>query len=167
MQITDHLAGVSEITYDWEGSSDSGTGNGQLSSGETVTATATYTLTAEDIIAKEVTNNATGKGTDPKGTEVTSDASAKVKIKFDPELKIEKTADTLDYTGAKAGDVIKYTLCLTNTGNVDLTDVELVDLKEGVVVREYIWPTQEGFLAVGETVTANAEYVLTQEDIDE
>ena len=166
VQITDHLAGVSEITYDWEGSSDSGTGNGQLSPGETVTATATYMLTAEDIIAKEVTNNATGKGTDPKGTEVTSDASAKVKIKFDPELKIEKTADTLDYTGAKAGDVITYTLSLTNTGNVDLTDVELVDLKEGVVVREYIWPTQEGFLAAGETVTANAEYVLTQEDID-
>ena len=166
VQITDHLAGVSEITYDWEGSSDSGTGKGQLSPGETVTATAAYTLTAEDIIAKEVTNTATGKGTDPNGTEVTSDASAKVKIKFNPELKIEKTADTLDYTGAKAGDVITYTLSLTNVGNVDLTDVELVDLKEGVTVNEYSWPTQEGFLAPGETVTATAEYVLTQNDID-
>lgn len=166
VQITDHLAGVGEITYDWKGSSDSGTGKGQLSPGETVTATAAYTLTAEDIIAKEVTNTATGKGTDPNGTEVTSDASAKVKIKYDPELKIEKTADTLDYTGAKAGDVITYTLSLTNVGNVDLTDVELVDLKEGVTVKEYSWPTQEGFLAAGETVTASAEYVLTQDDID-
>ena len=166
VQITDHLAGVSEITYDWEGSSDSGTGKGQLSPGETVTATAVYTLTAEDIASKEVTNTATGKGTDPKGTEVTSDASAKIKIQYDPELKIEKTADTLDYTGAKAGDVITYTLSLTNVGNVDLTDVELVDLKEGVKVNEYSWPAQEGFLAAGETVTATAVYVLTQNDID-
>lgn len=166
VQITDHLEGVSEITYDWEGSSDSGTEKGQLSPGETVTATAAYTLTAEDIIAKEVTNTATGKGTDPNGTEVTSDATAKIKIKYDPELKIEKTADTLDYTGAKAGDVITYTLSLTNVGNVDLADVELVDLKDGVIVKEYSWPAQEGFLAPGETVTAIAEYVLTQNDID-
>ncbi len=166
VQIVDHLAGVSEITYDWKGSSDSETGPGVLSPGETVNATATYDLTGEDITAKEVTNTATGKGTDPNGVEVTSDANAKVKIKYNPELIIDKTADTLDYTGAKAGDVVRYTLSLTNSGNVDLTDVELVDLKEGVVVKEYSWPTKEGFLAVGETVTATAEYVLTQEDID-
>ena len=166
VEIIDHLEGISEITYDWKGSSDSETGIGVLSPGETVAATATYELTEEDIVAKEVTNTATGKGTDPRGTEVTSDANAKVKIKYDPELKIEKTADKPDYTGAKAGDVVRYTLSLTNSGNIDLTDVELVDLREGVIVKEYSWPTKEGFLAVGETVTASAEYVLTQEDID-
>lgn len=166
VKIADHLAGVSEITYDWKGSSDSGTGTGILSPGETVRATATYALTGDDIVAKELTNSATGKGTDPKGTEVTSDSSAKVKIKYKPSLKIEKKADPVNYTGAKAGDVITYMLSLTNDGNVDLTDVELADLKEGVVVKEYNWPTREGFLAAGETVSATAEYVLTQEDID-
>lgn len=166
VQIIDHLEGVSEITYDWQGSSDSGTGIGLLSPGETVSAVATYRLTGNDIISKEITNTATGKGTDPKGTDVTSDASAKVKIKYDPALKIEKDAEPSDYTGAKAGDMITYTLSLTNDGNVDLNEVELVDLKEGVVVKEYSWPTREGFLAVGETVTAIAEYILTQEDID-
>ena len=166
VEIIDHLDGVSEITYDWQGSSDSVTGTGVLSPGETVTASAAYVLTENDIIAKGVTNTATGKGTDPNGKEVTSDANAKVKIKYEPSLKIEKTADKVDYTGAKAGDVITYTLSLTNDGNVQLTDVQLVDLKEGVAVKEYSWPTREGFLAVGETVTATAEYVLTQEDID-
>ena len=57
-------------------------------------------------------------------------------------------------------------MSLTNVGNVDLADVELVDLKDGVIVKEYSWPAQEGFLAPGETVTAIAEYVLTQNDID-
>ena len=166
VEITDHLAGVSEVTYDWKGSSDSATEAGVLSPGETVTAEATYKLTEEDITAKEVTNTATGKGTDPRGIDVTSDANTKVRIKYEPKLIIDKTADTLDYTGAKAGDVITYTLSLTNDGNVDLTDVELVDLKEGVKVKEYSWPSREGFLAAGETVTAIAEYVLTQEDID-
>lgn len=166
VEIIDHLEGISDITYEWGESSDSSTGIGVLSPGETVKAAAVYTLNEKDIIAKEVINTATGKGVDPKGKEVTSDANAKVKIKYEPSLKIDKTADTLDYTGAKAGDVIMYTLSLTNDGNVDLTDVELVDEKKGVVVKDYIWPAEEGFLAVGETVTAKAEYVLTQEDID-
>ncbi len=166
VHIVDHLEGVGEIAYDWAASSDALTGDGVLAPGETVPAFAVYALTKEDIIAKNVANAATAHGTDPSGKEVTSDANAKLKLNYDSSLIIDKEADVTDYTGAKAGDVITYTLRLTNNGSVDLDRVELVDLKEGVTVGEYVWPTREGFLAVGETVTAKAYYTLTQDDID-
>lgn len=164
--IEDYLEGISDISYDWAGSSDAATGDGILSPGETVPAYATYTVTDKDIVAKEIVNTATAHGTDPNGTEVTSDSNAKVQIKYDPEIIIEKTTETKDYTGAKAGDIINYTISLTNNGNVDLILVEVHDLKEGAVITGYDWPDEEGCLAVGETVIAYVEYALTQEDID-
>ena len=166
VNIVDHLEGVSEITYDWAGSSDSATGDSTLSPDEEVTATATYTLADADIIAKEVINTATAHGTDPSGTEVTADAEAKVQIKYEPKLTLTKDADREDYTGMKAGDIINYTLSLTNDGNIILTNVELSDLKEGAVITGYNWPSEEGVLNVGETVTASVEYTLTHADID-
>lgn len=164
--IEDYLEGISDISYDWAGSSDAATGDGILSPGETVPAYATYTVTDKDIVAKEIVNTATAHGTDPNGTEVTSDSNAKVQIKYDPEIIIEKTTETEDYTGYKAGDIINYTISLTNNGNVDLILVEVHDLKEGAVITGYDWPDEEGCLAVGETVVAYVEYTLTQEDID-
>ena len=164
--IADHLEGISDIAYDWAGSTDGSTGDGMLSPGETVNATAAYILTDADIAAKAVVNTATAHGTDPNGTEVTSDANAKVQIKYDPEIKLEKTADRENYSGAKAGDIVNYTISLTNTGNVDLVNVTINDLKDGAVITGYDWPTKEGYLAPGETVTASVEYTLTQADID-
>ena len=164
--IEDHLEGISEISYDWAGSSDAATGDGILSSGETVPAHATYTVADKDIAAKEIINTATAHGTDPYGTEVTSDGSAKIQIKYDPEIEIKKETDTVNYTGAKAGDIINYTISLTNNGNVDLINVEIHDLKEGAIITGYDWPGAENCLAVGETVVAYVDYALTQEDID-
>ena len=164
--IEDHLEGISEISYDWAGSSDAATGDGILSSGETVLAHATYTVADKDIAAKEIINTATAHGTDPYGAEVTSDGSAKIQIKYDPEIEIKKETDTVNYTGAKAGDIINYTISLTNNGNVDLINVEVHDLKEGAIITGYDWPGAENCLAVGETVVAYVDYALTQEDID-
>ena len=63
--IADPLPGLSALTYTWPGVP------GTLQAGETVTATATYTLTQADVNTGSVTNTATATGTDPNGNPVT------------------------------------------------------------------------------------------------
>src|SRR5690606_40729007 len=59
VSVTDELVGLSAITYAWTGAP------GVLLVGESVTATATYTVTAADVNAGNVHNSATAEGTPP------------------------------------------------------------------------------------------------------
>ncbi len=67
---------------------------------------------------------------------------------------------------AVAGGKVTWTFTLTNTGESDLTDVELVDHLAGVTDVTVTWPGDAKKLAVGQSAPASAAYTLTQEDID-
>ncbi|MEZ5191677.1 MAG: hypothetical protein R2734_03610 [Nocardioides sp.] len=56
-----------------------------MAPGDSITCTATYTLTQADGDAGVVDNTATATGTDPNGTDVTATDSFSVPIPADPE----------------------------------------------------------------------------------
>src|SRR5690606_138696 len=59
VSVTDELVGLSPITYAWPGAP------GVLEVGQSVTATATYVVTAADVNAGNVNNVAIAEGTPP------------------------------------------------------------------------------------------------------
>ncbi|MBH0130282.1 DUF11 domain-containing protein [Salinibacterium sp. NK8237] len=158
VEIVDTLPGLSALTYAWPDTA------GTLEVGESVTATATSTLTQEQIDAGTVANDATGSGTPPRGDAVSDPATASVVLA--PQAGMAVTKDgTVDGAG-NAGDTIDYDFGITNTGNVTLTLVDLVDALVGVSSPVFTWPGTTGELQPGETVTATADYTITQDDVD-
>ena len=117
------------------------TGNdGVLGLSETWTYLASYTLIQDSINAGSVTNQATVTGEDPNGDEVDDlsdddspleDEPTITSLPQNPDIAIVKTA-VLEDGGdgfANIGDTIKFTFKITNTGNVTLSNVTLIDPK--------------------------------------
>ena len=62
ISIDDALAGISELVFDWDNSTDASTADGALSPNESVMATAMYAITQTDIKNGSVINTATSHG---------------------------------------------------------------------------------------------------------
>ncbi|MFS3129658.1 hypothetical protein ACLM5J_14760 [Nocardioides sp. Bht2] len=96
---------------------------------------APYVVTEADEAAGSVANRATAIGDDPDGDPVTSppDTTSTPTTRPQPTLTIEKIAsaptDVNDSGLTDAGDQISYTFSVTNTGNVPLDGVTVVDDK--------------------------------------
>ncbi len=125
---------------------------------ESVTCTATYTVTQADLNAGEVTNVASVDGTPSGGTLTPPTDTATVDGTQTPELTLAKTA--LDSDFAAVGDTLNYEFLVTNTGNVGMTDIVVTDNKIASVSCPItaLMPT--------ETVTCTAVYTVTQADLD-
>ena len=106
VSIVDDLQGISEIVYDWSGSS---TGDNTLAPGDTATATATYAITQQNLDAGEVVNTATAHGAAPDNSDVVSDpAEAKTTLvdgNADVASDLISTQDLIQ-TGAMVGGSI-------------------------------------------------------------
>ncbi len=98
-------------------------------------------------------------------------ASYAVGIVYDPELSVLKQANIESVD--EVGDKILYTISVSNTGNITLTDVTLEDTliedtlgndadKDGVIDGD----DGDGLLEVGETWIWTGEYTVTQADYD-
>ena len=156
--IDDDIPGLSDISIDWKGHDRS------LPAGSSATGTATYTVTQEDVDAGTVKNAATVTGTDSHGGSLTASSSVSTGIERNAAIKTVKTADKTSITGdaAKPGTEIRYTVKVTNTGNVTLRNVICDDSMKGIG-RIALDRTQ---LARGETATGTASHAITQSDID-
>ncbi|MGO1543843.1 MAG: DUF7507 domain-containing protein [Gulosibacter sp.] len=175
VSIADQMEGLSELVYDWTDA----TAEGELAPGESVTATASYTMTQTDIDAGGVVNLADTTGTPPNAYDpedpngpgvpqepVTDEDPAFVPTPQEAAIQLVKTGALQSEETQQVGDSVEYTFVATNTGNVTLTDVEITDPMPGLGDLSYTWPGENGVLAPGEQVTATAEYTLTQADID-
>jgi uncharacterized repeat protein (TIGR01451 family) len=133
---------------------------------EQVACTATYTLTATDITAGQLTNTATAGGTDPGGDPVTSNPfSVLIPAAATPAATILKTADVSRVTGS--GQIINYSYAITNTGNVTLTNEtvnETIFTGAGSAPTPTC-PLSAATLLPGATVTCTATYITTDDDM--
>ena len=169
--LKDELKGLEGLTLDWKGAS---LGEGTLLPGEVVTAAASYKLTQKDIDAGAVTNTVvitgtTGERKDGTTETLTDEDEVSTLLLADAAIKVEKKADKTKLERAKAGDLVNYTIKVTNTGLVTLSKLQLEDSLEGLDPLTYDWAKAslgEGILLPGESVTATGPYKLTQKDID-
>lgn len=117
----------------------------------------TYPVQQSDLNAGSVENVATAEGEDPNGDPVTASGEVTVSGDQDPVLEITKAADVQSYS--TLGQVISYTIVVTNNGNVTLTDVAVVDPL--IVLNQTIIS-----LAPGGSQTFTGTYTITQADLD-
>ncbi|MFL9832389.1 gliding motility-associated C-terminal domain-containing protein, partial [Flavobacterium sp. ST-87] len=124
----------------------------------------TYTITQADLDAGKVTNTALATAQDPKGNNVTdisgttvdNDTPTTTPITQNPGITLAKTADKTIYD--TLGEIITYTIVVSNTGNVSLHQIEVKDPLTGLN------STIEN-LAVGESKEFTETYNVSQTDI--
>lgn len=158
VSIDDGLHGLSSISIDWHGH------DGTIPAGSSVTGTATYKVTQEDVDAGKVDNSATASGTDAHGGKLSKTSTVSTKIERTGKLETVKSVDAESLTGdrAKAGTVLTYTVTVRNTGNVTLRNVACDDsMRE--IGRIALNRTE---LAPGGVASGTATHTVTQADVD-
>ncbi|MFJ4225164.1 hypothetical protein ACIPYT_13105, partial [Microbacterium sp. NPDC089695] len=161
--ISDPLVGLSAITFGtWPGAV------GTLTPGQSVTATATYTLKQSDVDAGSVANTATVSAADSDGgVRPTGSANRVTPIAAAGAVTVTKTGALASGTTGRVGDRVNYTFTIRNTGNVTLANASLVDPLPGLSPPVVTWPTStSGVIPVGQAATATAFYTITQADVD-
>jgi len=135
--------------------------------GQSVTCTATYQVTQADVDRGSVENTATATGTPPNGGEPVNSPPSKVTVPQDPKpgISLVKSADKTELV---AGETVKYSFAVTNTGNVTLADVKINehDFSGSGTLSAVTCPAGAKALAPGAQVTCSATYRVTQEDVD-
>lgn len=128
--------------------------------------TATYTLTAADVDSGKVTNTATAQGTPPGSTTpVPSDPSTvTIPTPAHPGISVVKSASPKTVT--RAGQTVKYSFVVTNTGNVTLSNVNVTDsdFSGTGTLSDMVCPATS--LAAAQIETCSASYTVTQADVD-
>jgi uncharacterized repeat protein (TIGR01451 family) len=149
--ITDSLSGLSAVTCPAI----------TLAAGASLMCSATYTITAADLSAGQVTNTATDHGTPPGSlTPVVSGPATTVVLAEKPAITLVKSAKPAIFD--RPGQVITYSYRVTNSGNVTLASVGITDRRPGL--RALTCPAKT--LAAGATETCTARYVTTAADLD-
>lgn len=131
-----------------------------LNPGDTTTCTASYTVTQADIDNGSVKNTAIASATTLNGINVTSLSSiATVSIIQRPVLTLEKAGSL---TGNGAGAKIDYAFRITNTGNVTISNVSILDMDPSVTIDCPLII----IISPGQTETCTGSYIVTQADMD-
>ena len=154
-------------------------GNGQivieeLGVGNSISFDYTYTVTSADILEGKVTNTATATAddpTDPSKPDITDTDTTETDLdEVKATFTVEKTSDVTGSVGVN--DTITYTIVVTNTGNVPLTNVVVDDKLDGVTFVQSDDYTINGdgnavidTLAVNASVTLTATYTVTAADV--
>ncbi len=170
--VVSHAA--TPVDADHNGFNDGDTNNdGALDIGETWQYTVSYTVTQDDIdnggvVDPLLSHDNTATVTTNQGA--TDSESVSVSIVQDPRVTIAKTADVTSVDAA--GDVISYTIAVSNSGNMTLTgvavdDPSVADLDAvesgGFNVGD---ADQDGKLDLTDIWQYTASYTVTQADID-
>ncbi len=139
-----------------------------LAPGASTNCTADYILLQADINAGMVHNSGTACGAPPTGADVCDTDTTDTPLIQVKSIDLVKTA-TLDMTVVNpatrvdAGDKIVYGFTITNTGNVTLTSVDLLDALVGKDPAVACGATS---LAPGASTNCTADYILLQADIN-
>jgi uncharacterized repeat protein (TIGR01451 family) len=138
-----------------------------LAPSTTLTCTATYAVSQHDLDAGSISNTATATGTPPVGAAVTALAStAVVTVVADPSLTLQKSVAPM--SASNAGDIVTYTILITNNGNVTLSNVKPTEtaFSGSGPALSISCPAGANSLAPGAAVTCTASYLVTQADVN-
>ena len=162
--ISDQLVGLGPITCP---TSATPARIGIMQPGDSVTCTASYTVTAADALVGIVNNTATAAGTDPENKTVTTQPSTAQAPVVNPYIDIVKTLDWTSPDPAEAGDVIQFDLTVTNTGTAVLTGVTINDPLPGIgpiTCPTTTTPGLVGTMQPGDKVVCTTNYTITAAD---
>jgi len=136
-----------------------------LAPGDDVTCTAGYEITQADLDAGRLDNTASASGQPPAGDRVVADPSTvAVDAVQNASLSVEKTVDA---AGADAaGDQVVYSFHVTNTGNVTVSGVSILETAFSGTGALAAPACDVTTLAPGAGVTCTVAYALTQADVD-
>jgi uncharacterized repeat protein (TIGR01451 family) len=133
-----------------------------LAPNEEADCTATYTTTQADVDAGYIYNVAIARGTPPGAMEPigSNPDDHTIPAESRPSISVEKSADRSSFSAA--GQDIRYTYRVTNTGNVTLENVGVADDLPGLSEVTCEATT----LAPDESTTCSATYRTTPEDVE-
>ncbi|WP_103072122.1 PKD-like domain-containing protein [Aquimarina sediminis] len=145
-----------------------------LTAYSSITLMARHTITQSDLDNGTVTNTATVEGQDPCGiiaTDTSDDPNTTApndptvtQLSQKPSLSLLKSSDVApDGLWDELGEIITYSLELTNTGNVTLTNVVITDSNADA---GSISPSNIVSIAPDETISIVAAHTITQSDLD-
>ncbi|QLE00027.1 DUF11 domain-containing protein [Galbibacter sp. BG1] len=180
LRITDPTLGITNL----------GVIPATLAPGATGSVTSDYTITQADVNAGGITNTATVNGLDPDGVGISDvsdngtgagDDPTVTPLTIEPSIEVIKTQNIVDSNGdgitGGLSDVVTYTITVTNTGNVTLTNVSVADTftaADGTILNLDSGPSfvsassdnVEGVLQPSEIATYTAAYTIQQIAID-
>jgi hypothetical protein len=134
-----------------------------LAPGASISCAATHVATQADLDAGHVDNLATSSGTEPAGATVSDDSpTVVVPAVQSPELTATKTTSATSYSAV--GQVLTYTIGVTNTGNVTISVVSLFDANASIGACTPGLPVAA--LVPGGAVSCAAQHTITQDDLD-
>ena len=136
----------------------------ELAPGQSLTCTAEYDATQADIDAGGITNTAAAIGTFDGDTITSPTSTVTVGAEHNASLVLDKSV-TPDEADA-AGDEVEYSFHVTNTGNVSVTALQIIETDfsgTGGLAAPVCSPRT---LAPGADVTCTTTYRLTQDDVD-
>jgi uncharacterized repeat protein (TIGR01451 family) len=139
-----------------------GDGDAWLDPGESLTCTASYTVTPADITAGSVTNTATASA----GGVSSNTDQATVPYQAPPALAIDKSAT--EATFEAAGDLLHYTFLVTNTGGVGMAGPVVVDddkASDETCPAVSTTGNLDSTLDPGESLTCTATYMVQAADV--
>ncbi len=154
-QITvtdDHIAGAFNC-----GTQNAGA---PLAVGATVTCTADYTVSAQDVADGAVTNIASASD----GTTTSPTDTATIPQSGTPALSVVKTATEANFT--TLADTLHYTFTVTNSGDTNIVDLTPISISDSLIAAVDC-SAQPATLAPGASFDCTASYTpITQAQMD-
>ena len=135
---------------------------GTLNPGQSTTCPATHAVVQADINAGSYTNTATATGTFNNTPTTSAPSSVTSTATQSPAITIAKTTTTPTYSAV--GNVLSYSLLITNTGNVPLTNLAVAD--PNAVLGACAAVAIGGTLNPGQSTTCPASHAVVQADIN-
>ena len=144
---------------------------------ETATYIAYYIISQQAATSGSIMNTATATASSPgNSNNVTDGDTANVSVSPQPSLRVVKTASVSDQNSSgknDVGDIITYTIVVSNTGNLPLSNLSLVDAltdgNAGVLsldstpgLTSTSVGSSSGTLLVGGRLTYTATYTIQQ-----
>ena len=130
----------------------------KLDANESVACAAGYTVTQADVTAGKITSNATAQ----VGGVASNTVTTTVSIAENKVLTISKTANPMSYS--QAGQTIKYTYTVKNTGATTLGPVQFVVIDDHIP-SPINCGANNAILASNESLTCESTYTIASADM--